>query len=210
MKKLCLAVFVVAVLALKGCSGKASDESDYSGRAYVDDSSSTEDNVVNTFQAGSKYRIVTPMMELKEAVVDIIGENYWPDTLLSEEEFAERTGISENMYDSFMAEYQRSGAGIDMMILVKAKEDSIGDVEKYLNEYRELLLKIYGNQPQNEAKVFASRIETIQDYVCYVQLGADITRFKDAGREEMVDYCQQENERAIDIMEKKIMSWEEE
>lgn len=100
MKKLYLAVLLAAVLALKGCSNASSDESGDSGRAYVDESSSTEDDAVNTFQSGSEYLIVTPMMELKESVVDIIGENYWPDTLLSEEELAERTGISENMYDA--------------------------------------------------------------------------------------------------------------
>lgn len=200
------AVVLTASFVLKGCNGKTADDD----RAYVDESNRTEDDAVNTFQAGSKYKIVTPMMELKEAVEDIIGENYWPDTMLSDEELAERTGISENMYDSFMAEYQRSEAGIDMMILVKAKEDSVEDVERYLNEYRELLLKIYESQPQNEAKVFASRIETIQNYVCYVQLGADITALKDMGRDEMVDYCQQENERAIDILERKILSWDEE
>lgn len=210
MKKVYLAglsaVFLTAVLSLSGCGRSESDNS----RAYIDESDRMEEDAVNTFQAGSKYRIVTPMMELKEAVEDIIGENYWPDTLLSEEELAERTGISQNMYDSFMAEYQRSEAGIDMMILVKAKEDSVEDVERYLNEYRELLLKIYENQPQNEAKIFASRIETIQNYVCYVQLGADIAALKDLGRDEMVYYCQQENERAIDILERKILSWDEE
>lgn len=210
MRKIYLAIALAVVFFLSGCSKNASDNNGYDSRSYSDGGSTEEDSAVNTFQTGSKYRIVTPMMELKEAVVDIIGENYWPDTLLSAEELAERTGISDNMYDSYLAEYQRSEAGIDMMILVEAKEDSIADVERYLNEYRELLLKIYENQPQNEAKIFASRIETIQNYVCYVQLGADITRLKDQGRDEMVDYCQQENERAIDIMEKRIMSWEEE
>lgn len=209
MKKVYLAelsaVFLAAALSFGGCGRNGSDNS----RAYIDESDRMEEDAVNTFQAGSKYSIVTPMMELKKAVEDIIGENYWPDTLLSEEELAERTGISENMYDSFMAEYQRSEAGIDMMILVKAKEDSVENVERYLNEYRELLLKIYENQPQNEAKIFASRIETIQNYVCYVQLGADITALKDLGRDEMVYYCQQENERAIDILERKILSWDE-
>lgn len=213
MKKFWLSVLVLLLpaLALQGCSGSAADKSGSSGKAYVDESSSKEDDAVNTFQAGSKYKIVTPMMELKEAVADMIGENYWPDTLLSGEELAERTGISENMYNNFMAEYQRAEAGIDMMILIEAKEDSIPDVEKYLNDYRELLLKIYENQPINEAKVFASRIETIQNYVCYVQLGADMAGLAeaDAEREKMVEYCQQENERAIDIMEKKILSWDE-
>lgn len=206
MKRFWMSVLLTGTLALKGCS----ENTDDNGRAYVHESKSNEDDAVNTFQTGSRYMVVTPMMELKEAVVNIIGENYWPDTLLSAEELAERTGISDNMYDSFMAEYQRSEAGIDMMILVEAKEDSIKNVEGYLNEYRELLLKIYENQPQNEAKIFASRIETIQDYVCYVQLGADMTGLKDAGTEKMVEHCQQENESAIDILERTIMSWEEE
>lgn len=208
MKMFWMSVLLIGTLALNGCSEKQSGEVGDRGKAYVDESSSAEDDAVNTFQAGSKYTIVTPMLELKEAVVNMIGDNYWPDTLLTAEELAERTGISENMYDSFMAEYQHSKAGIDMMILVEAKEDSIEDVEKYLNEYRELLLKIYENQPQNEAKIFASRIETIQNYVCYVQLGADMMSLKDQGEDKMVEHCQQENESAIDIMEKTIVSWE--
>lgn len=211
MKKFWLRGLLLSAAVLQGCGGSAADKSGSGGKAYADESAGAESGAVNTFQAGSRYKIVTPMMELKDAVADMVGENYWPDTLLSGEELAERTGISENMYDSFMAEYQRAEAGIDMMILIEAKEDSIPEVEKYLNDYRELLLRIYENQPINEAKVFASRIETIQNYVCYVQLGADMEGLAatESEKERMVDYCQQENERAIDIMEQKIMSWEE-
>lgn len=197
---ICMAVF------LAGCSGDQSQDMSQESRAYVGKSESTEDDAVNTLQVGGKYKIVTPMMELKEAVVEILGDNYWPDALLTEEEMAERTGISASMYENFMAEYQHSEAGIDMMIIVEAKEEHVPDVERYLNEYRELLLQIYEKQPQNKAKVFASRIETIQNYVCYVQLGADITGLEAQGEDAMVAHCQQENERAIDIIEKRILS----
>ena len=145
------------------------------------------------------------MDEYKDAVVDILGENYWPDTMLTSEELAERTGISDDMYESFLAEYQHTEAGIDMMILIKAKDGQTESVENYLNEYREVLLKIYEQQPQNKAKVFASRIETINNYVCYVQLGADISYLENKGEDEMISYCQQENERALDIIEKRIL-----
>ena len=145
------------------------------------------------------------MDEYKDAVVDILGENYWPDTMLTSEELAERTGISDDMYESFLAEYQHTEAGIDMMILIKAKDGQTESVENYLNEYREVLLKIYEQQPQNKAKVFASRIETINNYVCYVQLGADIASLENKGEDEMISYCQQENERALDIIEKRIL-----
>lgn len=202
--------FVLGMVTyVAGCMGEEDNNRQRNSQAYIGESSSGEDNAINTLQSGSKYSIVTPMMELKEAVVSILGDNYWPDALLSEEEFAERTGISSHMYESFMAEYQHSEAGIDMMILIEAKEDSLGDVEKYMNEYRELLLNIYEKQPQNKAKVFASRIEVISNYVCYVQLGADITNLESQGEDIMVAYCQQENERAIDILEKTILNWED-
>ena len=187
-----------------GCQG------DYTGedsRAYAEDEAGSE--AVNTLVSGSKYRIVTDVMELRDSVEGILLQDYWPDTMLTEEEFAERTGISESMYDCFLAEYQRSEAGVDMLILVKAKEDYVEDVETYLNDYREVLLNIYEKQPMAEAKCFASRIETIGNYVCFVQLGANISDLKDSGREEMVRRCQEENERAIDMMERKIALFED-
>lgn len=194
---------VSSMILIQGCSGNSMNSYKEDDMAYAENNN---EDAVNTLQVGSEYRIVTPMMELKEAVVNTLGDNYWPDALLTDEELAERTGISSNMYHNFMAEYQHSEAGIDMMILIEAKEDSIADVEKYLNDYRELLLKIYAKQPQNRAKVFASRIETIQNYVCYVQLGANIAPLESRGEDEMVAYCQQENERALDIIEKRIVS----
>lgn len=203
-------VVFLAALLLNGCMSSRKEEKREEDMAYVNESTGREDDAVNTLQVGSKYKIVTPMMELKDAVVEILGDNYWPDTLLSEEEFSERTGVSESMYDSFMAEYQHAEAGIDMMIIIEAKEDSLSDVEKYMNDYRELLLKIYENQPQNKAKVFASRIETIQNYVCYVQLGADISGLEEQGEEKMVAHCQQENERALDMIEKTLAERENE
>lgn len=189
------------VLLMTGCVENSSTDQN---QAYNREGNGQED-AVNTIQVGSKYRITGPMDEYKDAVVDILGENYWPDTLLTSEELAERTGISDDMYDSFLAEYQHTEAGIDMMILIKAKDGQTEKIENYLNEYREVLLKIYEQQPQNKAKVFASRIETIDNYVCYVQLGADITSLENKGEDEMISYCQQENERALDIIEKRIL-----
>lgn len=197
------AIIFCTLLFVTGCTDNY--DKNQGSNAYMNEERNQED-AVNTLQVGSKYRIVGPMDDLKDAVVGILGENYWPDTLLTAEELAERTGVSENMYEDFMAEYQHTEAGIDMMILVKAKPGEVENVERYLNEYRDVLLKIYEQQPQNEAKVFASRIETIDDYVCYVQLGANIASLEKQGEEKMIAYCQQENERALDIIEKRILN----
>lgn len=194
-------ILTCIILISSGCGDP--DNLFGNNRAYLSDGNG-EDDAVNTIQAGSKYKIVGPMDDLKDAVVDILGENYWPDTLLTAEELAERTGISENMYEDYLAEYQHTEAGIDMMILIKAREGEVETVENYLSQYRDVLLRIYEQQLQNESKVFASRIEVIDNYICYVQLGADISSFKENESEEMIAHCQQENERALDIIEKKI------
>lgn len=203
-KRLLLEIVLGIILIMTGCVKSDAEEQPVEDRAYINDGSGNED-AVNTLQSGAKYKVTGTMNELRSTVVKLLGDHYWPDTLLNGEELAERVGISSNMYESFLAEYQHTEAGIDMMILIEAKEDEIETVEKCLNDYREVLLKIYEQQPQNEAKVFASRIEIIDHYVCYVQLGADISFLKDKGREEMVAYCQQENERALDVLEKRIL-----
>ncbi|MDD6491736.1 MAG: DUF4358 domain-containing protein [Firmicutes bacterium] len=198
-------MIVCSAILLTGCVERREENVPYDDPAYLNEGNGEED-AVNTLQVGSKYKIAGPMDELKDAIIEILGDHYWPDTLLSAEELAERTGISENMYDDFLAEYQRAEAGIDMIILIKAKENEVETVEKYLNEYRDVLLNIYEQQSQNEAKVFASRIEVIDNYVCYIQLGADITSLVKEGKDAMVAYCQQENERALDILEKRILN----
>lgn len=203
-KEILLGIALSTILLMTGCVKSNVQESPVEDPAYVDEGNGEED-AVNTLQTGAKYKVTDAMDTLRSTVVQLLGDNYWPDTLLSAEELAERVGISENMYDSFLAEYQHTEAGIDTMILIEAKEDEIETVEKCLNDYREVLLNIYEQQPQNEAKVFASRIEVIDHYVCYVQLGADISFLEEKGREEMIAYCQQENERALDVLEKRIL-----
>lgn len=196
IKTFILAVIIGLSLFTGGCAQNSSSGSE---------EKSSERDAVNTLQFGTKYSVKGEVNDLRDLVAGLLGENYWPDTLFSGEELSERTGISEEMYDSFLAEYQHTGAGIDRMILIEAKEDQIENIENYLNEYRDVLLQIYEQQPQNKAKVFASRIETIDRYVCFVQLGADLSALKEKGEDEMIRHCQEENERALDIIEKNVL-----
>lgn len=196
IKTFILAFIIGLSLFTGGCAQNSSSGSE---------EKSSERDAVNTLQFGTKYSVKGEVNDLRDLVAGLLGENYWPDTLFSGEELSERTGISEEMYDSFLAEYQHTGAGIDRMILIEAKEDQIESIENYLNEYRDVLLQIYEQQPQNRAKVFASRIETIDRYVCFVQLGADLSAIKEKGEEEMIRHCQEENERALDIIEKNVL-----
>lgn len=204
--KMRVGILLTAGLLLAGCAGEKKNYEDTKQvQMKENENFQMQDEAVNTIQVGTKYKVTDSMEELKTGVVKILGENYWPDTLLTAEELAERTGISGDMYENFMAEYQHAEAGIDMMILIEAEDEEIENVEKKMNDYREMLLHVYEKQPQSKAKVFASRIEVIDDYVCYVQLGADITALEAQGEDAMIAHCQQENERALDIIEKTIL-----
>ena len=144
------------------------------------------------------------MKTIRTAVVEILGENYWPDKQLTREELETETGITEEMYDDYLAEKQNIETDIDTMIIIKAKQEYLSEIETKLNDYRESMMIKYRDRPQELGKVEASRIEIIDTYICFVQLGADTNEAAEAGDEKVIALCQQENERAVDIIEKTI------
>lgn len=150
-------------------------------------------------------RTFPTLAKLHEGVKEELGENYWPDISVSERELEDRTGITQDMYVEFLAEEQMMEANIDMMIIIHAKEDYVGAIEQALENYRSLLIEENRKYPQNHSKAEASRMETIENYVCFVQLGADTSIVAGKGEKEVIAYCQEENERAIDVIEKAIL-----
>lgn len=145
------------------------------------------------------------LSELREEVKEELGDHYWPEKSLSAEELEEKTGISQDMYIEFLAENADTEANVDMMIIVRAKEDYVGAVEQALEDYRRKMIEDNNKYPQNWCKAEASRMETIENYICFVQLGADTSIVSGKGKEDIISYCLEENERAVDILEKAIL-----
>ena len=56
--------------------------------------------------------------------------------------------------------------------------------------------------PMNLGKIQASRIEVVGDYACFAQLGADVMDLMDVGDEEVIRHCQEQNEMALDAIER--------
>lgn len=145
------------------------------------------------------------LSELKEEVQALLGDSYWPQVDLSAAELERLTGITEDMYVDFLAERQVLDAHIDTMIIIHAKEDYVGEIEQSLETYRSEVIEQNRNYPQNLCKAQASRMETIDDYVCFVQLGADTTLVADRGQEAVMAYCLEENEKALYVLEQAIL-----
>ena len=197
-------ILMGGLIFLTGC-GDELPEDELVDRGYAFEIQKFADDLQASnfpFQDEGKFIALT---KLKDSVKELMGDQYWPEVSLSKEELEKKTGITEDMYVDFLAEKQVLDSHIDTMIIVHAKEAHVGDVERALENYRASIIEENRNYPQNLCKAEASRMETIEDYVCFVQLGADTTAVADKGEAEIIAYCQEENERALYVLEKEIL-----
>lgn len=196
---LMLAIWLFSAPMLTGCGeGEVSDSNTNS----VENVRRDADGKTDIRQASGSGYIMMDM--IRKEVSGVLGEHYWPDKLLTEAEFETETGIGSGLYEEYLAEKQNVETDIDMMVIVKAKPERLAEVETLLNEYRDALMKKYKERPQELGKVAASRIEVIDCYVCFVQLGADTSAAAQEGDEKVIAQCQSENERAVDMIERVI------
>lgn len=197
-------ILLTALCVTTGCSNELpEDELVGNGQAFEMQKIS-DDLQASNFPFQDKEKFVT-LTQLKDSVKELMGDQYWPEVDLTKEELEKKTGITEDMYVDFLAEKQVMDSHIDMMIIIHAKETEVGAVEAALERYREKIIEENNNYPQNLCKAQASRMETIENYVCFVQLGADTTIVADKGEDEIIAYCQEENERALYVLEKEIL-----
>lgn len=144
------------------------------------------------------------MAGLKGAVVEALGDNYWPNMPLDAEMLEAVYGVSPDMYDDFMAEMPMISAQVDALVVIKAKEDKVTAVEDALKAYRDVQINDALQYPMNVSKVQASSVEKIDNYVVFVQLGADTMSAMDVSEEAAIVQCQEANKLAVDAISKKL------
>lgn len=182
MKKAILLLGLILVFVLTAC-GKEENGGE------------TQNGTIESSETGSN---TVSMEALRSGVVEVLGENYWPDTMMDAEMFETMYGVTADMYEEFMAETPMISTNVDTLIIVKAKEDQVEAVETALNAYRENLVNDTMQYPMNMPKIQASRIETFGNYVCFVQLGADV--YGEEEGEAAIAQCQEENEKALEAI----------
>lgn len=210
MRKIMIIIMTCSLFFLSGCGEESMSEDDLVDGRTISGEQSPEDVEAGNFplfreSADQRERRFYTLSELEGEVKELLGDNYWPEVHLSPEELERMTGITEDMYVEFLAEKQVLDAHIDMMIIIHAKEDYVGDIERSLEAYRSNMIEQNRSYPQNLSKAKASRMETINDYVCFVQLGGDTTSLADKGQEAVIGYCLEENERALYVLEQAIL-----
>lgn len=211
MKTAKIWIMMLVMILLTGCGDSMPEDELVDGR----NASRLEDNrddlqasnfpFLNMEEDYQGEREFYTLPELKAEVEELLGDHYWPEVNLTREELERLTGISEDMYVDFLAEKQSLDSHIDTMIIIHAKEAYVGAVEQAIEKYRNTIIEENRNYPQNLGKAKASRMETIDDYVCFVLLGADTTVVADRGSEAVTEYCLEENERALYVLEQAIL-----
>lgn len=193
-------------MTLTGCGSTLSEDDLVDNGQAFELEQTGEDLQASSFpkEQGRKNRMVT-LKELRDGVEEMLGDGYLPDAPIGEREMESRMGITGDMYVEYLAERQISGEEIDTMIIVHAKEDSIGEVEEALEQYRAGVIEENQEKPENLGKAEASRMETIEDYVCFVQLGAQTADLLVQGQEAVSNHCLEENEKAIHVLEQAIL-----
>ena len=155
---------------------------------------STEDEM------GGEAVMSEEMTGIRQAVVDAIGDNYFPQMQIPAE-YLEGFGLTADMYEEFFGEMPMISTNVDTLIVIKAKEGQVEAVEGVLNAYRENLVNDTMQYPMNLGKIQASEVKTIGNFVCFVQLGGDVMDALEQGDEEVIKHCQAQNAIAIEALE---------
>ncbi len=209
MKKLAVLFLTAAlVLNLAGCGNRNQEnEGASAGQESSIQDSAVESQPESESQEDGAFPaeegISEDMSAVRQAVVDALGENYWPNTLIPVD-LLEDHGLTNDMYVDFWGEMPMIGTNVDTIIVIRAAEGQIDAVEKVLNSYREEKVSDTMQYPMNVGKIQASRIEVMGDWACFVQLGADVMDLMDVGDEEVIRHCQEQNEMALEAIERVI------
>lgn len=195
-KKVAFMLFMsVLVLSVTACGGKQEDGS----------ASATQETGMTVTETAeekpmSAEEVAETLQSAKEAVINALGDNYWPDSEIPEEMLNDTFGVSADLYDGYLGESPMISVNVDTLLIIHAKDGKVEEVENALNAYRDQMVNDTMQYPMNLGKIQASRIERVGDYVCFVQLGADTSEAEEQGEEAVITYCQEQNELALEAV----------
>lgn len=162
-----IVVIGVMCVALAAC-GKEEQGND--AVITTDNGSGNEQQTDTTSGAvQGNYKNDVSTADIEAAVAQALGENYLPDMAV---ETLEGLGITEDMYDEFIYKTPMISGNVDTLIVVKAKEGRVADVETKLNEFRDYNINDVLQYPMNLTKVQCAQVTSVGNYAIFVQLGA--------------------------------------
>ena len=194
-------LLAVSVVLLTACGKKNNGNTGENTESTTPQTSSQAgNNTGNTLAESTEPAQESSLMYLRDAVAEALGEDYWPDSVMEPEYVQDLYGLKPDMYEDIFVETPMIGTNVDALIIVQAKNDRVEDVEKALNTYREGEINNTMQYPMNIGKVQASRIETIDNYVFFIQLGGSSVDAEEEGEEKVMELSREQNEKALEAI----------
>lgn len=194
-------LLAVSVVLLTACGKKNNGNTGENTESTTPQTSSQAgNNTGNTLAESTEPAQESSLMYLRDAVAEALGEDYWPDSVMEPEYVQDLYGLKPDMYEDIFVETPMIGTNVDTLIIVQAKKDRVEDVEKVLNTYREGEINNTMQYPMNIGKVQASRIETIDNYVLFIQLGGSSVDAEEEGEEKVMELSREQNEKALEAI----------
>lgn len=184
MKK---SIYILAVamtaLSLTACGGKG-DGSSPSG--------TTAESVKET---------VVDLEEVHDSVKEVYGDSYIPSFAYDAQALKDVFGVSEDLYEEFVAEGPMISVHVDTFLALKAKSGKGADLEKALIDYKTGLVESSTQYPMNLSKVQASLVLRHGDYVFFIMLGTPSQEAEAQGEEAALESAREENQKAVEVIE---------
>ena len=194
-------LLAVSVVLLTACGKKNNGNTGENTESTTPQTSSQAgNNTGNTLAESTEPAQESSLMYLRDAVAEALGEDYWPDCVMEPEYVQDLYGLKPDMYEDIFVETPMIGTNVDTLIIVQAKKDRVEDVEKALNTSREGEINNTMQYPMNIGKVQASRIETIDNYVLFIQLGGSSVDAEEEGEEKVMELSREQNEKALEAI----------
>ncbi len=204
MKKIVVYLCVgVMVMSLAACGRTEGEDPAVTENRTEDRVEQTGEPDETSGESQTNSGRVPQLSEVRSKLVEVLGDNYWPNSE-TDLEFLEEHGLTADLYDAYLCEMPMISDNVDTLIIIQAREGQLEAVEDALRSYRKQLVEDAAKQGMNEGKLQASRMESFGNYVCFVQLGADITEIygENGNDEAVIRHCQEQNELALETIGK--------
>lgn len=186
---------LIITASFTACSS-SNNESSLSSSTESSETESSKDESSDILEESSTMNDYS-LEDYAKSVKETYDTDYIPDMEISEEDFSEKFGLSTDMYDEIWGEGSTLPENPDVFIAVKAKSESVEEVETALENYRQELLTSTEFESHVD-KISASQVYTNGDYVFLMILGAN--EFVDTG-EDIAQGFEDEFQKGIDALE---------
>lgn len=120
--------------------------------------------------SGAEGAAASGLGMFRDALRDVYGDKYYPDTEMTEEQIREELGLDESLYEEVYAEHTDENERPDTFIAVKAKSGKVDEVKEKLTAYKQRLID-ENSFDANADKLNAAEVYSEGDYVFFVLLG---------------------------------------